>query len=229
MFFSNSKNGETVLILDIQSSIVRGSLVYIKEVGKPSVLFTYSVPVPFKRNTNSSYLIKTTMRAITETNDAILRFVYNNNLSKDIPKKISEVHYVLSSPWIISQAKTVYTKFEKDKTITVNYLEDMIDQEIEKIDSSKKDEICIIEKKIFDVCLNGYSINNWKGKTTKELSTSFVISIAGKRTMERLTEACEHITSRRHVFFHSCLLLQHIGIHEVIPSRDNYTLVHVHC
>lgn len=228
MFFSSSQ-GELMLVIDVQSSIMRGSLVHLVTGNIPTVLYTYDISIPYKSGGGSSRLIKMILRGIEEIIQVIRANIRSEENLGKIPRHISKVHYVLSSPWVVSQAKIISTEFKVDTVISREYIMGIIGEERTKMTSSAKDDIRVIEEKVFDVQLNGYSVASWESKHTKELGVSFVVSVAGGRMIERFVEVCESIVSHKdHIQFHSSLFLQHIGIQKIIPDSSNYALIHVH-
>lgn len=103
MFLSSSQ-GELTLLIDVQSSVVRGSLVHLRPGAIPSVLYTRNVAIPYKPNGGSSYLIKMALRAVEEIVQAIRANLQSDATDENLPKRISSVHFILSSPWVVSQA-----------------------------------------------------------------------------------------------------------------------------
>jgi|GEM_PF-517444 len=236
MFFSATEKEKLILMLDVQSSVVRGSLVLFRKTAEPHVLFTYNADMPYKETTSSAYLIKTTLQAVSETIQATLQYISvrthtgegNSQDTYIIPKKISSVHFCLSSPWIVSQAKVLKLTFAKDTKITQSYIVGLIEQERAKLTESTHDPLRVVEEKIFDVRLNGYSVRSWEGRDTRDLEVAFTASIAGTRMIERFIEECSHIVHANNIVFHSSLLLQYIAMETVFPDRGNYSLIHIH-
>ena len=227
MLFSHSK-GESILILDVQSSIVRGTLVYTGEDAKHLVLYTHTVKIPYKPHARSSYLIKSALKAIEETIDDVLTHLSVRANVQDIPKKISAVHYVLSTPWIVSQAKTLMSSFKDPIVVDKNYVMKLIAEDRNKLMTESGNDVRVIEEKVFDVRLNGYSVASWESKQTRELEVAFVTSVAGGRMADRFIEICDRVVSKNNVYFHSSLFLQHTGLQKIMPNLPNYALIHVH-
>ncbi len=226
--FSSHKAGDLILIIDVQSSIVRTSLVHLQSSSIPNVLYTHNIAIPYKPHAHSSYLIKMSLRAVSEAITDISKHLHVRSSTENIPKKISSVHFVLSSPWIVSQAKTLKQSFKDDTHISKAYIMGMIWEERSKIGGKNNDDIRVIEEKVFDVRLNGYSIASWESKNARELEVSFVVSLAGGRMIDRFIESCDHIVHRSSVQFHSSLFLQHLGIEKVVTKSPSYTLLHIH-
>lgn len=228
MLFSGSHN-ELTLIIDVQSSIVRSSLVHMQGSTIPSVLYTHDVSIPFKQGGGSAYLIQMALKAVEEIVQVTRAYIQSESNAQDLPKHVGSVHFVLSSPWVVSQAKTLAMSFKEDTTISRAYVSGMIWEERAKMTSNAADDIRVIEEKVFDVRLNGYSVASWESRHTRELGISFVVSIAGGRMIDTFVESVESIVRHAdHVQFHSSLFLQHLGIQKIVPDTAEYALIHIH-
>ncbi len=231
MLFSSKQKSELALLLDVQSSIVRGSLVNLKSGNNPTFIFTHAVPILFKPNVNSGYLVKVTLSAINEVIESVLRELSIKNSSgviKNLPLKIDHVHFILSSPWIVSQAKTLKLSFPKNTKITPDKLRPYLEEERNKLTEDDAEHLAVIEEKVFDVRLNGYSVPNWHNKIVKDLEISFVISVAGTKLITKYSSIANKVVPMNKIFFHSCLLLQNMGIQKILKTRSDYSLVHIH-
>ena len=176
-------------------------------------------------------MIKSTVKTITGIISELSENLYKlREIAPDLPKRIHSVHYVLSSPWILSESKSVGVTFDHPTAVTDQLIHNMINEEREKMSVEVKalGESFQIEEKIFDVKLNGYSVSNWIGKKVNALSVSFVTSISGTKMVERFIDMCMPIVKSRNVFFHSSLLLQYVSIGHIFPQKKSYTIVHVH-
>jgi hypothetical protein len=230
MVSANKVDNKIILILDAQSSVVQGTLAIVGH-GIPKVIFTYSADVNIKSNSGNDLLVKTTLSVIKEVIDSASRFLHHSDNLKDIPrlhKKIHAVHYVLSSPWIVSDAKVLSKRFDtKEAEITQKYILDLIDADNKSLIQSDE-PLQIIEQKIFDVKLNGYSVSDWEHKNAKDLEVSFTASMINSNMLNYFIDQCKHIVHQNKIYFHSSLLLQFIGIEEVLELGKNYCLIHVH-
>jgi len=231
MFSSNKVKKKIVLILDIQSSVVRGSLVIVGGADLPKIIFTYWSNINFKSGDTDALFIKSTLDEIRKIIQLAQRFLsHKANMSNytDVHRKIANVHYVLSSPWIVSEAKILSKRFEKETEITQKYICDLIAEDREKMTSSKVEPLQVIEQKIFDVRLNNYSLSNWEHKLTKVLDVSFTVSVAGSKMIDNFIRECSCIVRSSKIHFHSSLLLQYISIEKVLEPGQSYGLVHIH-
>jgi hypothetical protein len=228
-FLSHKPKDTLALIIDIQSSVVRGTLVYRHASELPRIAWTSTIPIPYRPDEGSSYLVDSAVKAIEDISTTASAFAHDASAKGTLSVHISRVHCVLSSPWIVSQARTVLQKFEKETRITKTFVKDIIDKERASMKASGNDTMMAIEEKIFDVRLNGYSVAEWDNNKGKTFEVSFAISLAGKSTISRFTESCKRAgVSEHQIDFHSSLLLQHMAIDNTLSVSDPHILIHVH-
>lgn len=227
--FSHKQKDSLSLIIDIQSSVVRGTLVYLHGSDIPHISWTSTIPIAYRPDEGSSYLVDSVVKAIESITTAVTTYIHTAHTQGSLPARIGKVHCVLSSPWIVSQARTVSQKFEKETHITKSFVKGIIENERASMKSSGNDTMVAIEEKIFDVRLNGYSIAEWENNKSDTFEVSFAISLAGKSTIARFTESCKKAgVPESHIDFHSSLLLQHMAIGKALALDDPYILLHVH-
>ncbi len=86
----------------------------------------------------------------------------------------------------------------------------------------------VIEQKIFEVKLNGYPVTDWENRNAENIEVSFNVSMAGSVMVDYFIDSRKHLLHGYKVVFHSSLLLQYIGIENVLDPGQNYCLIHVH-
>ncbi len=228
MFFSKKPAERLDLILDIQSSVVRGALMRVQAGAIPHIVWTKSIDVAYRAQGGSAYLIKMATRAVEDIAGAAHAYVKLTHSKDALPRRISSIHCALSSPWIVSRARTVSQEFSKQTVINRARVAEIIKAERKELASGDEKGLSSIEEKIFEVRLNGYSVAEWEGAAAKSLEASFAVSLAGTRMIERFKEALRRANAREEAHFHSSLLLQYTGIGLAEPNNGPYVLVHVH-
>ncbi|MDD5165021.1 MAG: hypothetical protein PHG25_00560 [Candidatus Pacebacteria bacterium] len=227
--FSHTQKDRLNLVIDIQSSVVRGSLVLLRIGQLPHIVWTSTIDIPYRTSTRSAFLVDTAVKGVKDIALQAHTYIRDTKSHPEIPNHIFKVHCVLSSPWIVSQARTISQQFDKDTKITRAHVGDIINKERTQLATNSDDRMIGIEEKIFDVRINGYSVPEWDGAVGTMLEISFAISLAGKHMTELFTDACKSAgVAGSHVDFHSSLLLQHIGLSGNYASNDPHVLVHVH-
>lgn len=231
MLFSKNDPHKLILLLEIQSSLVQGALVLFPGEDKPQILVSQIMDVPYKPKATTAYYLGTTIRDLKEMIGILLQNLHRiSQGGKEfrIPGRVDEVHYILSSPWIVSQARTVTASFDADTAISEDRVNKILAHERERVGIDKKIEIDTLEEKIFDVRLNGYSIESWRGKSARELEISYALSAGSRDSMRRLRDIAGDGAGTRKIYFHSSLLLQYISLQSGNIPEDSYTLIHVH-
>lgn len=223
MFFSQKSEDKLLLTVEVQSSVVRGSVVSFDQSGKCKVLFTESETVPYKQGVGISYFSKLTTRAVGSAIESCLKY------TQGLKKEISEVHFILCSPWVVSQARTIGISYKEGTSITKERVEKILQDERKTISSPDNITLVQVEEKIFDVRLNGYSVSDWEDKDATTLEISYAITAGNKDFIEKLHDAASRVVSKNKVFFNSSLLLQYVSLREVImPQESDYSVIHVH-
>jgi cell division ATPase FtsA len=214
------KKSSLILILDVQSTIVRGTLCVLTKNDRPRIIFSYEIPIDQSPHLRSGHLIQKTTKAIASVIHESLHFLQG--------LKIDQIHYVLSAPWIISRSRTISTEFKKQSKIKTAHIMNMIALERNELYGRTDAELTIVEEKIFDVRLDGTSRSAWHNTKAQHLNVSYVVSMAHADTISKFREACAFATAESNIFFHSSLLLQHIAVQQTNPRLKTYTIVHVH-
>lgn len=228
MFLAKKSKNKIALILSIQSSIVRSSLV-LSETGRPPIiLFNHNHIIKFREKLDESFLINSTDKAVKEALNNALSALYGmSRADSRVPRHIEDIHFVLSSPWIASYARSLHQSFGRNLVVTRKGIFNLINKERAKVDVMK-DNYEIVEEKVFDVKLNGYSVPEWEGKAANELDVAFASSVADRNIIRQFKSLCDGNAYRNSVNFHSSLLLYYIAIKSVFPEKANYALIHIH-
>ncbi|MBU6426799.1 hypothetical protein KGQ27_00990 [Patescibacteria group bacterium] len=230
MLFSHKDNEKLALLVNLQSSIIKLSFVVIKPAVAPHIVYTLSKDIHARHYAESIKFIEASLGALRGAIETGMRrfkdIAKSDGLEVGIPP-IDEVHFVLSSPWVVSRAKIISLSFVKPTAITRDLVLNAIKNEREK-DFPPDAKISIIEEKIFDVLLNGYSNTNWERKQTLRADVSFATTVAGIGMTDRLRGVCEEHGISRSVAFHSAPLLFFTGMRIVEPEARDCLLLHVH-
>jgi len=220
-----------ILTLEIQSTLVRGSLVWWKPDGTPEIVFSDERPVPYQPGIATGRFVQETIKSLGETVDAVLaRFsaVRRERKREKFPRHIDEAHYILCSPWMICQARTLSVDLGRPTRITQAKVRELLGSERAKLAASAEGSADVIEEKIFEVRLNGYPVASWQDKEVRNLEISYALGVASSGALIRFEQACERAVPKKRVRFHSSLLLQYVGLRESMPERDAYALIHAH-
>jgi len=233
----NPREGISILI-DIQSGLVRAALVLFKKNDKPHILYLVTKPILYKSKVDSQHLIILMCKTLEEV--AILITEEGIPRAKELGydhKKIDTIHYVLSSPWVISQSKTIKMHYDVSTEISEAIVLDVVDKErknfIDKFkegdfDKEYEFDLVFVEQKIFEVRLNGYPVEDYKKKKIRDLEISFAVTASSKRILENIHTSVTKAIHVKNEAHHSALLLQYSSLRSIITTGDEYISVHVH-
>lgn len=217
-FFSHVKEGKRNIILDIQSGLVRGALVIENDDGSSIILSVVTKSIPSTtRILNGVHLTKRILKLVEEVVE---------HLVKDADgKAISIIHYILSSPWINSQLKTIKADYKKETEINSHVLADLIKSELKQ---GAEGDTARIEQKIFEVKLNGYATTTLDSKKAHTLEASLATSFSSKSFLDKLHSAVQGIVPVRTATHNSALLMQYAALREILIEKHEYMYIHVH-
>ena len=215
MFLREKKS----IILDIQSSLVRGALVEFKKEGPSVVKRVIAKSIPSSMApTNSPRIIQKILEVAENVVEEIIKDTSHHG--------IHSIHYILSSPWIFSELKTVKINYDGDTKITQKTIYEIVQAEIKKISALPDSEP--IEQNIFEIRLNGYPVSVYEGRYARTLEVSFATSFGTKRFLNKLHSGIQKIFHIRHHTYHSALLLQYRSFRTIADKHTEYIYMHVH-
>ena len=213
VFINENKNFS--LIIEIQSGIVRGAVSRIENNKISTIVQTLIVPIPRRAKTGSSQLINSMLKSLAE-----VAFELTNKYH------ISSSHIILSSPWVISFSKTIKVKYDKETKITKKIIEDIIENGSDKKDFDK--DVIYIDKKIFEIKINGYSVTKYDDKSAKELDISFATVMSSENLLSKIRNTLRKGSGISKICFHSGLLLSYMSLRKKVIDMKNYAYIHVH-
>ncbi len=178
--FSSKNKSSLAIVFDIREFSLTTAVIEMTKGQKSEIISCQTFEVieseiaSYKKYSES--LIKTIDRAIIETHKSLIRLGIKNNILNHF--------FFIGSPWVVSKGKSV--KLIKDKPFTVDsdFLkrvlvgkEENLQKEIEQ--ESERGGWEVFEEKIVEAKLNGYKVDHFYDRKTKEfevhLFTSFIV------------------------------------------------------
>ena len=201
------------LIIEIQSGLVRGIIVK-KGSHKPEILARHSIALTSSDKT-SEHLTKIMLKAVSD-------------VAKHLTHKhfVESVHVVLSSPWALSHSKAVEMNFSKDTVVDSKMIFSIVDEDKNTAHIHK--DLTFIEKKIFEVKLNGYVVENYEDKPARKLNISFATTLSSKNLLAKIHTSLEQAFKIQQIQYHSGLLLDYISLSTFFADKSNYVYIHAH-
>src|SRR3954469_21201735 len=133
MIFSSSRKDESTLwaLIDIQSGMVRGSVVLFRKKdgkgpAKKEILFTTIHPVHKKANPAVGQISKVMLHNVSEVTQLMAREGMQRARAAGYTGDFTGVHYILSSPWVISQTRTISVSYTRPTAITQATIQELV-------------------------------------------------------------------------------------------------------
>ncbi|MBI5126655.1 MAG: hypothetical protein HZA80_02755 [Candidatus Taylorbacteria bacterium] len=207
VFLSLTSSGATGALVETSSTI-------------PSVIETYTEYIPVRKEMDTTTIAKN----IETSAERVL-----SKLTKGRPeiKYINSIHCVLSSPWVVTQTKTVISNFDQPKEINRNNILQIIDHEKDGIQNSYSD-IKFIEEKICLTKVNGYEVESINKVVAKSLEVSFIVSTTATSISDALQNAAHATLPKVAIEYHSAILLEYSTLSRLYPDIKDCVFIDIH-
>lgn len=236
--FSNTTTEELSLLIDIQSGLVRGSLLSFKKNSSPHIIFVATRTIPQKEKTSSEQLTNLMLEAVRDIVELLGIEGVERAQSLGFKKRdLKDVHYVLSSPWVMSESKTIHVVFDHETSVSEKLINTIVDKEkIHLKDDFKQgleqggglEDLVCMEQKIFEIKLNGYRVEKYINRKTNLIDISFASTLCSGSLLERIHSYAQNTLHIRKHSFHSSLLLYFASLRLIVGNRDEFISIHVH-
>ncbi len=216
MSFFNRKKENIIIILDIGSSSVGGSVVSIKEDKIPVILYNVREQMMLKNDTE----FKQVVHSMVTTLDVVLKKIEKNTSKISIKK----IFCTLSSSWVISS--THIAKVEKKSGFTVNQklIDNLIDEEVLKISRNITNEkkifggtTRIINVQNIQTKLNGYETLNPYNKKVRIAEIAIFVSVSSEKIIKTIEDKIARV-------FHSTIEFNSFSLVSFVAIRDIFNL-----
>lgn len=215
------------ILVEVQSASVIGSLVAFSD---RSVYVIAEYTKPLSHSTRPPHVdgLEKLEKAVKEVISESTKEFIKNIVSVGEDAKISSVHFILSSPWILSQASIASKTFEKNTLINTKLIDSIIASKQIQISSQKIKELQVIDKSILNISLNGYSVRLWEGKKAEKIDISIIVSASSGKIVSALDRATKDVLPHAKIYKHSSLIMQFISSMSKVPHDASHTVVNIH-
>jgi hypothetical protein len=142
--------------------------------------------------------------------------------------KISKIHIVLSSPWIVSKTKTSNITFPKPFLVDQPYIDSIVENERTAFKKIFPFDVEFVEQKVFDIKVNGYHAKLKKKVPAISLSVTSAMSAMSKKIVQKIVSTVDHYFHNDHISFHSSSILTFVGMQHFAPHIESGVFIHVH-
>lgn len=228
MFLHSVKKNNLALVYDIGNASVGGALVVFSEKEDPRIIYTARRETPFSEKSAYAKLESETAKNL----EIVSRDIEKNGLSHlkftGLGDNLPETAFcALSSPWHISQTRTIVLKKDKPFTVTKKLIDELVSEEIgnfkksplvkEKVGSDKN---MLIENEIIQVKLNGYETTSPEGKSAMTLQIFLFLSLAPESIINSFLEKIKKVFNIEKIFFNSFPLVSFSAVKKVSGQQN---------
>ncbi len=195
------------------------------------------------------------IRVQSETDEKKVLAILSNTLSKaleELQKKVKmrihTAHCFLSSPWFISQTRTISYAAAKPEKITPSFVENLVEADtrafIESLFAGPDGRIfnytlgifenffnkalSVIEKKIMALTYNGYEVQDVPATThAQTISATIYESVAGTEIIEKVEAALHKHHAAHTIYWHTTPVSVYSVIRALDPAAHDYLLIDV--
>lgn len=227
-FFTKQSAGETVLLLDVGSASVGAAHAVMGASGVPRIIAATRADIPFQETLSAAHFVSAMNRAL---------FIALKALKAECTRKgvlfvPQRVFCGLSSPWFILKARRIAITRAEPFEVTERLLDAVFDEDIETLKNELQKtlplkDIAVIEKKVFQVKLNGYEVKDPYGRKTAKLEALGAVSVSSRRAMESIRRAVNSIFHAPTIHFSSFPLAAFSAIRDLFPHEQNFLFLDI--
>lgn len=217
------------LVFSIGGGVVSGAIVKVTEKDGVELIHHLHEDIEFQAELSATRHFELMQKAldsvakrlkiegfrILKTNFAIKEYIFHR------------AFYIFSSPWAVSQTKII--KVSEPKPFRVS--REFFDRKMSVLENNFKTEISsaeqIIEKKIIQVKLNGYVVEDFYDKTAQNMEVAFSISAVPKTVLKRVEDIIVKSFSIKEHWCHSSSLALFTIIRNLFPQREDFIMMNV--
>ena len=225
--FSSSKKDKLVAVFDIGSGSIGGAIVKmpILENKIPMILESVRTDIPYRKDFNFDIFMKDMLLTLEKT--------ANSLYSKKIGAP-DEIFCILSSPWYLSETRTIRMSKEKPFIFTKRIASDLIQKEVLSLNELYKSKYFnlestpeVIEQLTMAVSLNGYPVEDPIGQKCNFFEMNMVISLSPALCLNKMRDTLSKIFHSTNIKFSSFTLATYIAIRDKYINEDSYLLLDV--
>jgi hypothetical protein len=236
----NSKNaeGETTLFVDIGADRVAASLIHIPRGGKPFELYSEEqhISLRFEGETKDALAIVagTLEEVLAKIQTEGLPVLREQGLMSHGKLAVYTVNCFFSSPWFVSQTRSIKIHNDKPMPLTRPMLDKIVASERQSFNANVrsgtyaqnfKENVVVVEAKTMDVTLNGYRLNNPFGKPANDIVITLYLSVVGDALVQTIKQTVGNVLSYGRIMFHTAPLVLQAAVRELPHATSDFLIM----
>lgn len=215
-----------ILNVDVGSASIGVELLEISD-GDLKRVVTLRKQIEFSKTLNYNKFLKDTEKAVRNVFEALIR---KTRIRPDV------VHCYLASPWFVSERREInYRESGKDFDVKQSLIDDLTEQEVEQLtDKAQKEyggkigkDPDVLEVKVVDIRLNGYSTNKPANKMASQLDIVLFVSVFPVKFRDMMKSLVSSNLNTDDIKFHSLPCAAMCALRETKDAPDDFTILDI--
>lgn len=224
-FFSKQRGALQVLLVDIGSASVGVALARLQKNKEPHIIATHRESIPFQGMLSSSRFLL----AMNQSLEVALKHVHLELKGATPPK---HVFCSLSSPWFILKNRSICIEQTTAFKVTEKNLYNFLDEDIALLKDEIKEafpikDVALVEKKIIQIKLNGYEVQNPYGRMTSQLEAVAVLSLSSKKVITSIEQKIGKFFHTKSLHFGAFPIALFSAIRDIFPEEKNFIFLDI--
>src|SRR3989344_4593154 len=214
-----------VLVFDVGSSSVGGALFRMRESGVPKILFTSIEPIILEQNLDTGAFFASALKSLQIVTERV------HKAGLGAPQKI---FCVLSSPWYVSQTRTIKLEKNTPFIFTAKLADTLIQKEVTLFEEERlkeyieaKSPVRPIELKNIKVMLNGYETANPINQKARELEMTIFISVSVEQMLQSIEDVVHKSFHFKDIKFSSFAMASFAVVRDMYINKENFLLIDI--
>jgi len=231
MSFWRHTNNKVVVVFDIGSGSVGGSLAVIESDKTPTILYTTRVPMVFKNTPHLEHLVVEMLRSLQKSAEKVAIYAAAHLLKEVGMGSIQEVHCVFSSSWYKAKTHITVLKEKKPFLITEKFIDHLLvdakekfRHEIQSMDGEMTKDMVSLESKVIQTTLNGYQTSHPQGKRVRRIELALYTSLLSSTIEKHVFNVVDEMLGVDKKFSHTFLLAFFAGVRDIFHTEADFLL-----
>jgi cell division ATPase FtsA len=213
--FSAKKQEEFIGVIAISSGAVSGAVFLKTQNDLPVVVADSLKRLPVVEKGSEHRIEKNILKKLDEVLVCLL---------EEVKVKPSKIYCILSAPFAFAEIRTIKIGKDKEFVFTRKIEDSVITNEVKIFRDSGEENSVLIDKKVTNVLLNGYSVDNPYGIKAKNVELEVFLSASYKNFINALEDKI-HKTFKSRIFFSSNMLASFVFARDVFSlSKESIIL-----
>jgi hypothetical protein len=232
--FSKRADSQAELIIDVGSKSVGGGIFEKIPNGGAKLLYTAREPIAFQTELTGDNLFASMTRSLNNLLLHLQKYGVSHLRTPSGQKyRIHSANVIISSPWHASETKTLRLNFDKPIPITKSVIGEILEKEEKSFESQLagnakiQRDFCVLERKIIEMRLNGYSTETPYGKEADNLEILMFNSIISSKILEKIESLINRYFHIENFIFHSFSVASFVSIRDLFPGTQDFSIVQI--